>query len=133
MVGSLNSDPHNGNSLPKAFPCPQLIVSLWLMWAEGYGEEDPRNDLQAMRPPTYPLRFLRPRLFHSDLPGLGGWEQQQEPAFGALGKTEKQLTRIQIRKAQSWGCLGNLQQAPSLALRVAGVGAQTCQAGSALS
>lgn len=33
-------------------------------------------------------------------------------------------TRIQIRKAQSWGCRGNLQQAPSLS----GVGAGTCQA-----
>lgn len=83
MVGSLNSDPHNGNSLPKAFPCPQLIVSLWLMWAEGYGEEDPRNDLQAMRPPTYPLRFLRPRLFHSDLPNLPSRAGRLGAAAGA--------------------------------------------------
>lgn len=33
-------------------------------------------------------------------------------------------TRIQIRKAQSWGCRSNLQQAPSLSA----VGARTCQA-----
>lgn len=32
------------------------------------------------------------------------------------------LTRIQIRKAQSWGCHGNLQQAPSLALSLSGWG-----------
>lgn len=44
-------------------------------------------------------------------------------------RLKNKLTRIQIRKAQSWGCHGNLQQAPSLALSVAGVGAQTCQAG----
>lgn len=43
-------------------------------------------------------------------------------------KLKNKRTRIQIRKARSRGCCGNLQQAPSLALRLSGVGAATCQA-----
>lgn len=43
-------------------------------------------------------------------------------------KLKNKRTRIQIRKARSRGCCGNLQQAPSLALRLSGVGAAACQA-----
>lgn len=43
-------------------------------------------------------------------------------------RLKNKSTRIQIRKAQGRGCRGNLQQAPSLALSLCGVGAGTCQA-----
>lgn len=44
-------------------------------------------------------------------------------------RQKNKLTRIQIRKAQSWGCHGNLQQAPSLALSVTGVGSRLARLG----
>lgn len=43
-------------------------------------------------------------------------------------RLKNKRTRIQIRKAQGRSCRGNLQQAPSLALSLCGVGAGTCQA-----
>lgn len=47
-------------------------------------------------------------------------------------RLKNKRTRIQIRKAQGWGCRGNLQQAPSPALSLCGVGARTRQAASAV-
>lgn len=52
---------------------------------------------------------------------------RSEPLVHWEGLKNKR-TRIQIRKAQSSGCRGNLQQAPSLALSLSRVGAKTCQA-----
>lgn len=43
-------------------------------------------------------------------------------------RLKNKRTRIQIRKAQGRGCRGNLQQAPSPALSLCGVGAGTRQA-----
>lgn len=80
--------------------------------------------------PSAKLRFLhaRPgwREFYTEA-GRGSLSSRSEPLVH-WEKLKNKRTRIQIRKARNRGCCGNLQQAPSLALRLSEVGAATCQA-----
>ena len=81
--------------------------------------------------PQFPLSSVKLRFLHAR-PGWGDF--YMEAGRGCLSSRSEPLvhwerqknkrTRIQIRKAQSRGCRGNLRQAPSFS----GVGAATCQA-----